>query len=79
MTLKTYNIKYRQPGQWFWRKVRGIVGDGIDYEGRFRYFQTNTDKIRFVGLDAELEYPPERQKAIDADIAREAGHATQRA
>jgi hypothetical protein len=74
----TYWIKYRQPGQVFWRKVRNVIGDGVE-AGLFRFVQTEDDTLIYFSLDAEVIFPAQRQKVIAELMSKEAGQQVQRA
>ena len=67
----TYTVKYRQPGQWLWRRVKGVRGDGV--EGMFRYFHTDDDAILYVSAQAEVLFPPQRQQVITKQMSKHAG------
>jgi hypothetical protein len=74
---ETYKIKYRQPGQWFWRTVKNVKGDGV--EGLFRFFQTESDDLIYVSCNAEVIFSKERQAIITHKMSRDAGQPIQRA
>jgi hypothetical protein len=73
-----YTVKYRLPGQWFWRKIKNVKGDSSIPE------LTNTnhpyriilkaDGGRFeIPWTAEFVFSKEREASIAASIRREAG------
>lgn len=72
-----YTVKYRQPGQWLWRRIRKTVGDGV--EEKFRWFHKSDDQIVYISLDAEVVFPAKRQKEIQEDMSKEIGIQVQRA
>jgi hypothetical protein len=74
---ETYTVKYRQPGQFFWRKIRGVKGDGV--EGLFRFFHTEEDQIIYISCNAEVIFPKERQTIITNKLSKEAGQPLVRA
>lgn len=74
---ETYDIKYRQPGQWLWRKVKSVKGDGVEHS--FRYFHTEKDELIYISLDAEVKFPKERQDVITHKMSKQAGTPIQRA
>ena len=74
---ETYLVKYRQPGQWFWNKIKNVKGDGV--EGSFRFFQTGDDRLVYISAHAEVIFPPERQAIIAKQMSREIGQPIQRA
>jgi hypothetical protein len=75
--IETYTVKYRQPGQIFWRKIKNVKGDGI--EERLRYFTTDDDSICYISLNAEVIFPPERQTIIAHQMSKRIGQPIQRA
>ena len=79
MRIRSYTVKYRQPGQWLWRKVKGVMGDGFVANDKVRYFTTDKDEMIYISSDAEVFFPPERQKVIERSMAAETGQQIQRA
>jgi len=73
---ETYTIRYRQPGQLFWRKVRNVKGDGVD--GSFRFFHAEDDSILYISSASEVYFPPERQAIITHKMSKEVGQPIQR-
>lgn len=73
----TYTVKYRQPGQWIWRKLKDVKGDGV--EAQFRFFHLEDDSIIYISLDAEVVFPPGRQAIIIHKMSQEAGTPVVRA
>lgn len=62
--MKMYwTVKYRQPGQVFWRKVKRVVADGV--EDQFRYFRQDDDTMIYVSNNAEVIFSPDRQAIAD--------------
>ena len=74
---ETYSVKYRQPGQIFWRTIKNVKGDAI--EGQMRWFLTEDDIILYISCNAEVKFPKERQAIITHKMSREAGQPVQRA
>jgi hypothetical protein len=74
---ETYKVKYRQPGQWFWRTIKNVKGDGV--EGLFRFFYTEDDVLIYVSCNAEVVFGKERQAVILSKMSREVGQPIQRA
>lgn len=74
---ETYLVKYRQPGQFFWRKVKNVKGDGV--ESQFRFFHTEDDAIIYISIHAEVVFPSERQEVITRKMSKEIGQPVQRA
>lgn len=74
---ETYQVKYRQPGQWFWRKVKNVKGDGV--ESSFRFFHLDDDTLIYISCNSEVIFPPERQRIITDKMSREVGQPIVRA
>jgi len=75
--IETYTVKYRQPGQIFWRKLRRVKGDGV--EGLFRFFHLEDDSLIYISSAAEVAFSPGRQQIIAHKMSREVGQPVQRA
>ena len=73
---ETYTVKYRQPGQVFWRKLKNVKGDAV--EKSFRWFHLEDDTIVYISLDAEVIFTKERQRVIEFQMSKEAGQPVQR-
>lgn len=74
---ETYTVKYRQPGQWFWRKLKNVKGTAA--EVNFWAFHCEDDSLHYVSLQAEVYFPPERQAIITHQMSKKAGQPIQRA
>lgn len=74
---ETYDVKYRQPGQWLWRKLKNVKGDAI--ESGFRWFLLEDDTLISVSLNAEVVMSPHRAAIKIHQMSREAGQPIQRA
>jgi hypothetical protein len=74
--IEEYTVKYRQPGQLFWRKLKRVTGDGFD--GGARFFRTVDDNIVWVSTQAEVIFGPQRQKVVVYRMSKEAGQPVQR-
>ena len=85
MVTKRYTVHYRQPGQWFWRKVKNVVGDGIYADQAntiplgYRFLVCEDDTQICISLGAEVRYSPDRAKKTLDDMSKEAGFPVQRA
>lgn len=66
-----YRCKYRQKGQWFWRTLKNVIGDGI--EANFRFFTLEDGSMIYIGIDAEVVFFKDREASIAKSISREAG------
>lgn len=73
----SYTIKYRQPGQIFWRKLKNVTGDGV--ENSYRFFHRTDDSIVFLSQQAEVIFCPDRQKVITQRMSKQSGQPIQRA
>lgn len=76
--IETYTVRYRQPGQWLWRRVRNVRGDGVE-PGQFRWLALADDSLLYLSLQAEVRFPPERQQIIERKMSRDAGQPVTRA
>lgn len=72
MNKTTYTARYRNPGQLFWRKLRRVIGDGIE-PGQFRWFVLEDGRMVYVALGAEVEFSAERREIIAAQMRKESG------
>lgn len=85
---ETYTVKYRQPGQWFWRTIKGVWRDEVCYGPRdaeelktkiftgpplYRAFTNDKDRIRYVSLHAEVEFLEDRQEVYLNQMSKRAG------
>lgn len=70
-----YTAKYRVPGQFFWRKIKGVIGDGIDKH--FRYIVLQDDSILYLPISSEVFFSKERVVAITDKLSKEAGQRVQ--
>lgn len=68
----TYKIRYRCPGQLFWRVLKRVVGDAVE-PGLFRWFYLENGKTIFVPLTAEVEFSKERTEIEYTKIQKETG------
>jgi len=71
-----YTVKYRQKGQWFWRTIKGVTGDGV--ETIFRFFTLEDDSMIYIGVDAEVKFDKGRAESILKSMSKEAGTAVQK-
>lgn len=71
-----YIVKYRQPGQFFWRTLKNVRGDGLERD-QFRWFITNDDEFYYVSLDAEVYFEGKRQEIINKQMNKETGQQVQ--
>jgi len=76
--IEVYTVKYRQPGQTFWRKVKKVKAT----EAKEKYwwvFHCEDDSLHYISLNAEVIFPPERQAIITHQMGKEVGQPIQRA
>ncbi len=69
--MKSYKIKYKPIGCWFWRTLRGVTGDGL--ENGYRFFQLEDDTLIFIQDDSEFHFYPCRQAFITKNMSKEVG------
>ena len=67
-----YWIKYRAPGQLFWRKLKRVVGDAVE-PGLFRWFYLENGQTIFIPLGSEVIFSKERTKVEATKINQETG------
>jgi len=78
MEMMQYTVSYKMPGWWFWRRLRGVVGDDVLYAASghtapMRVF-TLADKRRVeLPCTMMIRYDARRHRAIEDDIRRRAG------
>lgn len=72
MNKLTYKVRYKSPGQWFWRTIKNVIGDAIE-PGQFRWFLLEDGRMIYVSLDAEVEFSTDRHKVISNSIKKESG------
>lgn len=72
MSKKTYKIRYRTPGKWFWRTLKRVVGDGVE-PGQFRWFALEDGRMVYVALGAEVEFSAQRRNVIAEKMRKETG------
>jgi hypothetical protein len=65
----TYTVKYKLFRMWRWRKLRGVVADGI--EGGARWFVLDDDsRIEIPTEDTRFWFSRERMDVIKANLAK---------
>ena len=64
-----YTVRFRLQGAWFWRSIKGVVGDACGPVNRFFALE---DGRRFeVPLTALFEFGKEREDNIRANMRKE--------
>jgi len=72
----SYTVTYRAPGKVFWRKVKGVYGDGIEKSFRFLTLEDDT-QIHFP-INSEVIFSPNRMRVIEKNMSRDAGQPIQK-
>ena len=70
--MKVYKVRYRNPGQLFWRVLKRVEGDGIE-PGQFRWFVLEDGRMVYVALGAEVEFSAQRRNVIAEKMRKESG------
>jgi len=76
MAKNTYSAKVKFPGCWFWKTIKGIVGDGIERD--FRYIHLEDDTMIHFPYSTPIIWHPDRMKFIEKQMSKEAGQPVQR-
>lgn len=76
--MTTYTVKYKKPGWLFWRKLKGIKGDGILFgqNGQtvpVRYFILSDDSRIELPMSMMFKFDAYRCRAVEEDIRKTAG------
>lgn len=74
----SYTVWYRQPGQWFWRKVKNVTGDGIYSDLKVRFLTLADDTLIHLSVHAEVKFDPHRMIVVQNQMSKEAGLQVQR-
>lgn len=72
----TYKVRYRMRGQWFFKTLRGIKGDGImaDSPIGVRFFITKDERRIEIPVDGTVfMFGKERHDLIRENMRRESG------
>ena len=69
--MLTYKVKYRLPGQLFFKTIRNVLEDDVFAEGRMRFFTTVNDERFEIPTTAEFYYSKDRLKLIDYNIKQQ--------
>ena len=70
----TYTVKYKLPGQWLWRTVKRVKGDGLLKNGQARYFVLEDEARIEVPVAASFVFAKERFYVIKKLMEAESGH-----
>lgn len=68
----TYRIRYRVPGQIFWRRLKRVVGDAVE-PGLFRWFYLENGQTIFIPLESEVIFYKDRTELEAKKIKQETG------
>lgn len=68
--MLSYNVKYKRKGQWFWRKIRNVIEDGIsiptDSLVSYRYFLSDEKILDIIPAgDTTFKFGCERAEMIE--------------
>ena len=66
--MLTYKVKYRLPGQLFYKTINNVTEDDVFAEGRMRFFTTINDERIEVPTTAEFRYGKDRLTLINYNI-----------
>jgi hypothetical protein len=69
--MLTYKVKYRLPGQLFFKTIKNVLEDDVFAEGRMRFFTTVSDERFEIPTTAEFYYSKDRLKLINYNIRQQ--------
>ena len=69
--MLTYTVKYKQPGQWFWRTVKKVKGDNSLTNYR-QLFLESGEVLQFPYFTT-FKFGKERELVIIKNMEKEAG------
>ena len=69
----TYTVKYKLPGQLFWRTIKRVKGDGILENRAARFFQLDDETRIEIPVQARFIFGKERFLAIKKNMENESG------
>ncbi len=76
--MKTYTVKYKLKGQWFFRTLKRIAGDLVDHQMPTAPRALFTDKDERIEIPTEgtiFRFSRERYEIIDETMKKESGGA----
>ena len=69
-----YTVKYKQKGSLFFRKIKGLDGDGLISENGNRYFILSSGKrMEIPSKETIFIFCEKRSLSIQAQMSKEAG------
>ena len=68
-----YEVKYKTQGQWFWRNLRGVIGDGVMPENQNRWFLMEDHTRVELPKEMLLCFGPNRAEMIRRNMEEQAG------
>ena len=68
-----YSVEYKLSGQWFFRKLKNVKGDGILSEGHCRWFILMDETRIEIPCTAIFKFCSKRFESIRAGMEKEAG------
>ena len=69
--MLTYKVRYRLPGQLFYKTIKNVVEDDVFAEGRMRFFTTISDERIEIPTTAEFRYAKDRLTLINYNIKQQ--------
>ncbi len=69
----TYTVKYRCPGQLFWRTIKRVIGDGIQAECGFTWFVLQDNSAIRIPITSEVKFSKERVISTVEKMRAESG------
>lgn len=68
-----YSVRYKLPGQWFFRTIKNVKGDGIMPEARNRWLILSDETRIEIPCSAVFKFSVERFMLIQSNMEKEAG------
>lgn len=68
-----YMVEYRLPGQWCWRTIEQVKGDGIIEHNKARYIILEDETRMEIPITAEFRFSKERFRVILQNMKDESG------
>ena len=69
--MLTYKVRYRLPGQLFFKTIKNVTEDDVVAEGRMRFFTTVNDERIEIPTTAEFRYGKDRLTLINYNIKQQ--------
>jgi len=68
-----YSVKYRFSGQWFWRTMKNVKGDGIIEGGNSRFFILADETRIEIPVSCEFCFSSKRFEVIKSNMENQVG------